>query len=1022
MTGNYHQDMNTVRVNTMPDRAFYIPSPLDSPTGEKENNSRVIMLNGKWNFRLCPSFREAALVPKGENTIPVPANWQFYGYDHHQYVNIDYPIPYQPPYVPKENPCGCYQREFEVKKKGTDRFFLNLEGADSCHYIYMNGQFAGYSQVSHSTSEYEITRFLQDGRNEIAILVLKWCDGTYLEDQDKFRLSGIFRDVYVLRRPRQFVADYAVQTKCFPQEAVVTIQMKSEGEQLLKRAVIRDRQGEVQAQGSTSGETLELHIPNPYLWNAEQPYLYDLSLETEKECILDRIGIREIRIEKKQLLLNGRKIKLKGVNRHESHPDTGYVCSMERMKEDLCLMKQSNINAIRTSHYPDCPQFYRLCDEYGFYVMDEADMESHGTWSSQGEREEDVYNLTQRDPRFRLAIVDRAARLVARDKNRPCVLFWSLGNESGYGENTRAALDKVRSMDTTRLIHYESMIMTREERNRYVDNGLDVEGIMYPELETVRAYFEKDYSKPLILTEYAHAMGNGPGGLKEYFDLFYRYDSLAGGFVWEWCDHAVAEQTGEGEPHYLYGGDFGEKLHDGNFCVDGLVYPDRRIHTGLKELWNCARPARITRHEDGYMIENMLDFRDLQDYLYLRWSIKRDGELLEEGRIDSLSVMPGEKRLLSLAHEAYTGKRITLKIDLMKKGNEGLLKDNMNLGFEQFVLENTGSPEEDLDADGNGINPKYQVREREAAGEQKQTGDPYGAALGIRDERDCVLINGKGFSYCFDKTAGSFSSMVRNGKEYLHKPMEYQIYRAPVDNDMFLSGCIPGWKYNWNTLGIGQVMSYTYETTLRREDGKVIITCPLSLVAAHMANLAYVKAEFAIDRRGKVEVSLQTQVRNDISWLPRFGVRMFLDGKLNRCTYYGYGPGESYVDKKEGCYLDRFCAPVAEMFEDYIRPQENSSHCGTQYCILSDEETELLIASAKDFSFSVSEYAREELEEKRHHFELEKSGYTILHLDYYMSGVGTGSCGPVTRPEYRLEEKNFCFVFTLEWQEKEEEE
>ena len=1013
---NYHQNMDIVRVNTMPDRAFYIPSAPEHPTWEKENNGRVIMLNGNWKFAWFSCPEEADPQADAEDVIPVPSNWQYYGYDQFQYVNIDYPIPYMPPYVPKENPCGCYRKSFLVKEKAGRRFFLNLEGADSCHYVYINGVFAGYSQVSHSTAEYEITDLLTEGENEISILVLKWCDGTYLEDQDKFRLSGIFRDVYVLVRPENFVFDYSVQTAFEGEHAKVKVHTTALEGNLESVITLKNREGEVVAREKTQGGCADLFVEKPISWNAEEPYLYGITIETEEECIADKVGIREVCVKDRQLFLNGKKILLKGVNRHESHPDTGFVCSRERMIRDLRLMKEANVNAIRTSHYPDCPEFYRLCDEYGFYVMDEADIETHGAWSSSGIRDNEKYNMTQKDPQFEIPFLDRVHRLVMRDKNRPCVLFWSLGNETGYGEIACKAWKMVRELDSTRLVHYESLIVSSDEAGKYDESGLDVKGMMYPELEVIHEYFEKDYEKPLILTEYAHAMGNGPGALKEYFDCFYRYPSLAGGFVWEWCDHAVVRKDEKGKDCYLYGGDFGEKLHDGNFCVDGLVYPDRRPHTSYYELANCQRPANVTRQGDDFYLENRMDFVDLKDYLVIRWQLKENGELLEEGTLENLTVLPGETVKILPGMGKTKGYRRYLKIEFFHKKEEGLLKKDAFLGFCQFSLceseaESAGEKREESD-----ICDCTQERKTDEQGEQ----------LAVREEGKSVWISGYGFTYCFDKTAGVFSSLLRGEKEYLKYPMEYQMYRAPVDNDMGMAGRSPGIPKNWKDCGLDRLKAYTFDTKASVEESgegeNAIIVCSLALVCDHLLPAAHIEAVFRINETGNIAASLAVNVRKDISWIPRFGVRLRLDPEWNHCRYFGRGPWECYPDKKEGTYIDWFEADVKDMFEDYIRPQENGSHCDTQCCILSREGEKMVVTSPRPFSFQVSEYLWEELDRKTHHFQLEKSGCTVLHVDYGMGGLGTGSCGPQTRPEYWLAEKEFTFAFSIDWEKDGEKE
>ena len=998
MEYNYHQNMDIVRVKTMPDRSFYIPGTPEQPGWEKEGNSRVILLNGQWNFRMFPSFERASQEGEGWGEITVPSNWQYFGYDSFQYVNIDYPIPYMPPFVPKENPCGCYRRTFFLEETGKKRFFLNLEGADSCHYVWINGAFAGYSQVSHSTAEYEITELVREGENTVCILVLKWCDGTYLEDQDKFRMSGIFRDVYILIRPEKFLFDYTVTTALEEGRAKIEVSLTPEGGELPVTLSLRDREGRLAAKKRVVGNRAELTVEHPVLWNAEKPYLYSLTLETEGESILEKVGIRQVFVRNRILLLNGKSVLLKGVNRHESHPDTGFVCSRERMIRDLRMMKEANLNAIRTSHYPDCPEFYRLCDEYGFYVMDEADIETHGAWSCLGVRDDENYNMTQKDPRFELPFLDRVRRLVMRDKNRPCVLLWSLGNESGYGEIACRAWRLVKELDPTRVIHYESLIVSSDEKGKYDESGLDVRGIMYPELEAIHAYFEDGYEKPLILTEYAHAMGNGPGGLKDYFDCFYRYPSLAGGFVWEWCDHAVLKKDENGKDRYLYGGDFGEELHDGNFCVDGLVYPDRRPHTGYYELANCARPAGISLKDGAFYLENRMDFLDLKDYLRIGWEIRQDGELLREGEIRDISLLPGETAKLPDIARGIGGRRIWLKFSFYHKGENGLLGEGEFLGFEQFPLcgKEEGCPAEEAE---------------EAKAAAKEGG------LSLRQDGGEIEVFGDKFTCRFDKNTGAFSSLKRNGHELLKGGMEYQLYRAPSDNDLAVSGKGPGIPKNWKAWGLDRLKPYTFGARAELVGNRAAISCSLALVCPHLAPAAQVEGRFEIDGDGGVNITLSVRIREDIEWIPRFGVRFLLEDDWETCRYFGRGPFECYRDKKEGTYIGRFEAAIDDLFEDYIRPQENGSHCDTEEVELSKKGGKLSVRAKTPFSFQVSRYLWEELERKAHNFELEKSGYTVLHVDYGMSGLGTGSCGPVTRPEYRLNEKEFTFAFRVAWED-----
>lgn len=990
MNYNYHQDLQVVRVNTMPDRAYYIPCDPSETISSKESNERVLLLNGSWQFAYYPSFAEASLEDVPENVLPVPSNWQMYGYDKHQYVNFDYPIPYNPPFVPKENPCGIYKRTFSLKLTEEMRFYLNFEGVDSCHYVFLNGAFVGYSQVSHSTAEYDVTPLLRDGENEIAVAVLKWCDGTYLEAQDKFRMSGIFRDVYLLKRPQNYVRHYVVQASIHQESATLSFHFEDCGTALCKSITILDAAGTLVAQGETCDDTLCLTIDHPVLWNAEQPYLYQMVLDTLQERIVDTIGIRTISSRGNVLLVNEQPIKLKGVNRHDSYPDTGYVASHEQMVLDLQLMKQHNINAIRTSHYPNAPEFYHLCDEYGFYVIDEGDMETHGAWSSHGEREDDWYGLMHHDPRFETAVVDRVQRLVTRDINRPCVLIWSLGNESGFGVNTEAAIDVMRNLDSTRLLHYESKMLVPEDQGKFSFDILDVESYMYPDLETAEK-LAKECKKPLILCEFAHAMGNGPGSLSEYYDLFYRYSGFAGGFVWEWCDHAVLQHDSDGNAQYLYGGDFGEVLHDGNFCVDGLVYPDRTPHTGLLELKNCARPVHVTRQGNTFWAENKLDFANLPDVLTIVWIIEQNGATIAEGSVADFNLAPHAKTQLPLSLPQISGSRVYLKFEYLQKVEHPLIPAGTSLGFDQF----------DLSTDKSSVS--LPMSHSAVSAQQTKTG---------------WQISGEAFTYHFNTELGTFDSCVVNSIECFAKPAEFDIYRAPTDNDMIEAGIASYSKRSWKSLRLDAAYAYTYETSIENSNTCVTITCPLSLVADRAAPFCDIKAVYKVHGSGAVEVSLHVSVRKDLAYLPRFGMRYFLTEDFQNCTYFSYGPQESYADKHAGCYKGIFHAIVPELFENYIYPQENGSHYDTEECTLSSVTTKIKVCSTTPFSFCASEYTREELAAKKHHFELQKSGCTVWNIDYAMTGLGSGSCGPYTLPQYRLTEKEFVFDYAFLPQKK----
>ena len=655
----YYEDLSVLHENTMPARAYYVPASIrmDNLMEHREKSDRMQLLNGTWKFRyfnsiydVQDSFFEKDYDTENFDEIQVPSVWQMAGYDAHQYTNIRYPFPFDPPYVPQDIPCGAYVHTFDYSRdENAPKAFLNFEGVDSCFYVWINGSYVGYSQVSHMTSEFDITELLQDGTNTVAVLVMKWCDGSYLEDQDKFRMSGIFRDVYILKRPEQTIRDYHIKTKIEGMLAKVELDMKFYSPANVKIS-IEDRNGAVVAVGSISEDgTSVLEIASPELWNTENPYLYKLILETEHEVIVDHIALRKIEIKDQTIYLNGQKIKFRGVNRHDSDPVTGFTISLEQIKTDLILMKQHNFNAIRSSHYPNAPFFYEMCDKYGFMVIDEADIEAHGPFMIYRKDDTD-YNRFKRwnekiadDPVWQTAIVDRVKLMVERDKNRFCIVMWSMGNESAYGCNFEKALEWTKKFDPDRITQYESARYRNYDKT-YDYSNLDVYSRMYPALSEIREYLDKDGSKPFLLVEYCHSMGNGPGDFEDYFQMIQNNDKLCGGFVWEWCDHAIAHGIAEnGKTIYAYGGDHGEEIHDGNFCMDGLVYPDRKVHTGLLEYKNVYRPARVISYnkESGELVfHNYMDFDDLKDYVKISYELTQDGLVIDKGKLSEVSAAP----------------------------------------------------------------------------------------------------------------------------------------------------------------------------------------------------------------------------------------------------------------------------------------------------------------------------------------------------------------------------------------------
>ncbi|MCL2056064.1 MAG: beta-galactosidase, partial [Oscillospiraceae bacterium] len=638
----YHENPKSLHVGCAPNRSYYIPcrTKEEAATGIREHSSRMIMLGGAWDFLYCPSphhVPEGAVSPEydrgGFDTIPVPSVWQNHGYDRHQYTNVRYPIPFDPPFVPTLNPCGLYARAITLDLEQGSRYYLNFEGVDSCFYLYINGIEAGYSQVSHSTSEFDVTKHLRRGENTIAVLVLKWCDGTYLEDQDKLRTSGIFRDLYLLVRPEAHLRDYFVHTSIQGENAVISVEFDYTGPVCDTFCTLTDPSGKEIGRDRAENRKISFTVENAQLWSPERPALYSLLIEAGGEAILQAVGIREIKAENGIVLFNGVPVKMKGVNRHDSDPYTGPAISIAQAVRDLAIMKAHNINAIRTSHYPNAPWFVQLCDYYGFYVIDESDVEAHGGVELIGGSRSETYSIIAMDERFDKPILDRVQRNVIRDKNSPSVVIWSMGNEAGWGPSFEKAGRWIKEYDPSRLVHYEG---ENNPKSDYVQDRsmLDVRSRMYAPVEWVDEFFssEEGGRKPFVQCEFIHAMGNGPGDAEENYLQMQKYPGYFGQFVWEWCDHSVyMGKTPDGRHKFFYGGDFGEFPHDGNFCMDGLVYPDRTPHTGLLEYKNVIRPARAALCEGGVSITNMMDFTDLGDYLMVDYEVTQNEEALRSG-------------------------------------------------------------------------------------------------------------------------------------------------------------------------------------------------------------------------------------------------------------------------------------------------------------------------------------------------------------------------------------------------------
>ena len=1001
----YYENLSVLHENTMPARAYYIPASrrMDNLVEHREESDRMQLLNGTWKFQyfnsiydIQDSFFEKNYDTENFDEIQVPSVWQMAGYDTHQYTNIRYPFPFDPPYVPQDIPCGAYVHTFEYSRdEKAPKSFLNFEGVDSCFYVWINGSYIGYSQVSHMTSEFDVTDVLQDGTNTVAVLVMKWCDGSYLEDQDKFRMSGIFRDVYILKRPKQAISDYHIKTRIEDMLAKVEIEMKFYSPLNVKIS-IEDRNGAVVALGSIAEEgTAVLEIASPELWNTENPYLYKLILETENEVIVDHIALRKIEIKDQVIYLNGQKIKFRGVNRHDSDPVTGFTINPEQITTDLTLMKQHNFNAIRSSHYPNAPFFYEMCDKYGFMVIDEADIEAHGPFMIYRKEDTD-YNRFKRwnekiadDPVWEEAIVDRVKLMVERDKNRFCIVMWSMGNESAYGCNFEKALEWTKNFDPDRITQYESA-RYRNYDETYDYSNLDVYSRMYPALSEIQEYLDKDGSKPFLLVEYCHSMGNGPGDFEDYFQMIQDNDKMCGGFVWEWCDHAIAHGTAEnGKTIYAYGGDHGEEIHDGNFCMDGLVYPDRTVHTGLLEYKNVYRPARVISYdkESGELVlHNYMDFDDLKDYVKISYELTQDGLVISKGILPEFSVAPHEERKTNLKINVPENGKCYLKLIYHLKKELPLLDEDHILGFDEIEVS-----KEDT---------KCKLAEKWIP---KTVVD---SELQVNENDTQIHIKGREFAYTIDKRTALFTEMKFAGREYLNHPMELNIWRAPTDNDMYI-------KSEWKKAHYDKAYTRAYTTEVVQGKHGVKITSHASVVAETVQKILDVTITWKIEAAGKIDADIAVTKDDEFPDLPRFGVRMFLDKKLSAVRYFGMGPQESYCDKHQAASHGLYRADVGDLHEDYIRPQENGSHYDCEYVELNNSRYGIVVSAENAFSFNASYYTQEELEKKTHNYELTESDSVVFCVDYALNGIGSNSCGPVVLEQYRFDDVLFRFQFTL---------
>lgn len=988
----YWEDLSVMEVNREKPRAYYIPYADEKAVMEKKrgNSPFYQTLNGGWKFKYLSSvncvedgfYEENAEISSWDDLI-VPSCWQVKGYDQCHYTNVNYPFPCDPPYVPDKNPVGLYVRDFNVSDRWNEKQkYVVFEGVNSCFYLWVNGKFVGYSQGSRIPAEFDLTEYLRLGKNRIAVMVLKWCDGTYLEDQDLWRYSGIFRDVYLLARDKEHIRDVfnrQILSDDF-KKAVINCEISALGACDV-RLELKNNNGELFAteKALISGEgKIDIEVENPVLWNAENPYLYKLFIYSGSEVICFNVGFRKVEIKDSVFTVNGKAIKLKGVNRHDSHPELGQTIPLNHMIKDLMVMKRHNVNTIRTSHYPNDPRFHDLCDEYGFYLVDEADLECHGV-----ARVGDFHMLTK-NPEWEKAFVDRAIRMVERDKNHPSVIIWSMGNESGYGVNHIAMAKWTRNRDNTRLVHYEG---AAAKYNGHPDTEcLDMNSRMYASVEEIGDYaINEENKKPLFLCEYSHAMGNGPGDLKDYWDVIYKHPKLMGGCVWEWCDHGIKTKAPNGQEFYAYGGDFGDKPNDGNFCIDGLVYPDRIPHTGLLELKKVIAPVRLEAEDlkkGTIKITNLYDFIDLSD-IVLMWKVEKDGQLVGQGEISDLTVEPQKTETFQIPYDLsqVSKGRYFLTVSCLQRKDTAWAERGYEITFEQFELPVA----------------------REVVSENS-----YMAPIKVEEKEHLLIIEGFDFCHIFDMFAGGFIKISRNYVDMINSVTKFNVWRAPTDNDRNV-------KHKWMQEGYERAQMKVYSAKITNcSDTSVEITVNFSLGGYIKLPILKGEAVWTVDGSGQISLDTKVKVRDELIFLPRFGLQLSMIQGSEEIEYFGYGPHENYIDKRHSVRKSRYLTTIDDMFENYVMPQENGSRYGTEWAIVSNEQgMGLRFTGCPEFSFNAAHFTPEDLSEAAHTYELNKRKETIVNIDYKMSGVGSNSCGPELLPQYRFDEKEFEFKLVI---------
>lgn len=1010
------ENEQVISINTLKPHATLFPYETKqlALANEKEKSANFILLDGIWKFNYAPNpeqrpkeFYKTKYNTSRWKNITVPGNWELQGFGTPIYLDEEYPFKPDPPFVPEENPVGSYKRKFTVPANWLKdkQVIIHLGSVRSAMYLWVNGQKVGYMQVSKTPVEFNISPYLQAGENDLAVEIYRWSDGSYLEGQDTWRISGLERSVYLYAVPEVHIQDFYVTTDLDNHYHNATLNVTLElakyrqlssdkyksGKYKVEAELLDAAGNEVWRQEKPLAASLmfEAKLPNPAKWTAENPNLYKLILSVKApdgtliEAIPANVGFREVEIKGKQLLVNGQAIDIKGVNRCEWDPVWGRAVTMETMLQDITLMKQSNINAVRLSHYPNDERWYELCDRYGLYVVDEANIEAHGM-----QFHPEGFAAVSDNPAWEKAYLDRIERMFERDKNHPSVIIWSLGNEAGDGSNFVKSYQWLKERDT-RPVQYQPA---------WYEAHTDIVAPMYKDVHFIENYAKKSPDRPLILCEYAHAMGNSVGNLQDYWDVIDKYEVLQGGFIWDWVDQTILKKNAQGNTIWGYGGDFNDFPNDSSFCANGLLRADRSPYPYLwevKKVYQNIKVAPVDAAAGKVRVRNRYFFTDL-DKFYLTWELLENGHAVAAGKQDGFSVAPQQEAALMLPVSGYAykpGAEYFLNVRFYTKAPELLLPANHEVAWVQLPV---GEAPAMVQRSTGGKRPK--VKET-AAG---------------------FAVSGKNFSLYFDKIKGAVTSYKYKGEEMLLSPLQPDFWRYPTDND--LGNGLQDRAAIWETAGAART---TNNTTGKKGKGAYIIRTEAGLANGK----ASLTTSYTINSNGEVRVQNSFVPHDSLPELPRFGMKVQLAGNLSTMQWYGRGPFENYWDRKTAALVGIYEGKVWDQYVSYVRPQENGSKTdvrwvnfynqdGTGLSIVGEPVIEV---TAQQFDTGQLSYPGRQAPNK-HGNEIKPGQLVSLNIDYKQMGVGgDNTWGARTHPQYTLPAVVYTYEFIFKPYQRETE-